>query len=186
MAHHENHLQGTVVSKIKWAENCYRNLEEIFRRDHKVKGLMSGLEQSISDSHRVMTEAGIGDICESCEKEDGGSCCGKGMEDTYDGPILLINLLLGQDIPKTRKDPKSCLFLGDKGCLLRARHVICINYLCRRITDRIHPDILSVLREREGREIEHLFLLKDRIIGLLKMHGKSNSWRSPAIKGPGR
>ncbi|MBW2067033.1 MAG: hypothetical protein JRJ03_19160 [Deltaproteobacteria bacterium] len=161
--------QGTIHSKIAWAENCYQGFRGIFLHDASLQALSAGLEQSISESHRFMTEAGIGDICESCERQDGGSCCGKGMEDHYDGPILLINLLLGQSIPKTRKDPRSCLFLGDKGCLLRARHVICINYLCTNISDRIPHYTISLLREKEGREIEYVFLLKERILALLKI-----------------
>ncbi|MBW1997839.1 MAG: hypothetical protein JRJ29_07725 [Deltaproteobacteria bacterium] len=165
--------QGTIQAKIAWAENCYLEFKGIFLNDPGLMALSAGLEQSISRTHRFMTEAGIGHICESCEKEDGGSCCGKGMEDHYDGPILLMNLLLGQGIPKTRRDPRSCLFLGDRGCLLRARHVICINYLCRKISDRISPDIISVLREKEGREIEYVFLLKERILALLNMHGEA-------------
>ncbi|MBW2028472.1 MAG: hypothetical protein JRH06_03410 [Deltaproteobacteria bacterium] len=161
--------------KIAWAESCYRDFGEILRGDPKLEQWIADLNRSIRASHRAMEEAGIREICRSCEKEDGGSCCGKGMERKYDGPLLLINLLLGQDIPKTRQNPRSCLFLGTQGCLLPARHVICINYLCAKITDRINPDSISMLRDKEGQEIEYLFLVKERILNLLRIHGGRDS-----------
>lgn len=175
MAVREHHLQGTIGSQIAWAESCYRDFGEIFRGDLKIEQLITGLEQSIRASHHAMEEAGVRDICGTCEKEEGGSCCGKGMEVKYDGPLLLINLLLGHHIPKTRQNPRSCLFLGTEGCLLPARHVICINYLCKKITDRIRPESLSLLREKEGKEIEYLFLVKERVLNVLRIHGDRTS-----------
>ena len=106
--------------------------------------------------------------CLSCEVDDGGSCCGAGLEDKYDGVLLLLNLLLGVRLPRKRFESRSCYFLGEKGCLLLARHVICVNYLCRRITERVDPQRIASLRTKEGAELELLFHLYEGIRKLMK------------------
>lgn len=110
-----------------------------------------------------MAESGIVDECRDCDRREGGSCCGAGLEHHYSGIILLINLLLGVDVPKRRHDPAGCFFLGEKGCTLLARHVICVNYLCKRINDRILPEKIAALRKKEGIELETLFMLQESI-----------------------
>ncbi|MBA7644220.1 hypothetical protein ES703_51962 [subsurface metagenome] len=87
--------------------------------------------------------------------------CSMGIK--YDGWLLLINLLLDVRLPKKRHDKESCFFLGEGGCLLKARHVICVNYLCKKITDQIDPHKLNALREKEGVELDILFLLNERL-----------------------
>ncbi len=44
-----------------------------------------------------------------------------------------------------------------------ARQVICINYMCRKITDRTDPIKIRVLRDKEGEEIKLLFLLQEAV-----------------------
>jgi hypothetical protein len=110
-----------------------------------------------------MLDSGLVQACAECETLEGGSCCGKGLEDHYDGYLLLINLLLGVNLPLERRDPRSCYFLGLKGCALAARHVICVNYLCRKATDLIDSKALALLRELEGVQLETLFLLHERV-----------------------
>ena len=101
-------------------------------------------------------------------QNEGGSCCGYGLENRYDGWLLLINLFMDVELPKTRRDPKSCFFLGEKGCLLEVRHVICINYICKKISRQIEPSKISVLREQEGLEINFVFLLHEQIKRVLR------------------
>jgi len=110
-----------------------------------------------------MTAAGIVDLCSECERNEGGSCCGNGLENNYNGWLLLINLLLNVTLPKKRHDPKSCFFLGKTGCTLLARHVICVNYICKKITDRIDPQAIKALRKKEGEELNTLFLLHENV-----------------------
>ena len=115
-----------------------------------------------------MADIGIFEECRHCEEEEDGSCCGRGLENRYSGILLLINLLLGIELPKNRYNPKSCLFLTNKGCSLLARHVICVNYICKKITQNIDAEKIKFLREKEGRELETLFLLNERIRALLE------------------
>ncbi|MDL1969819.1 MAG: hypothetical protein LWW94_02380 [Candidatus Desulfofervidaceae bacterium] len=69
--------------------------------------------------------------CKQCALS-GESCCRKGIENKYNGVILLINKLLGVKLPARRLYPDGCYFLGPERCILVAREIICVDYLCRR------------------------------------------------------
>jgi hypothetical protein len=118
-----------------------------------------------------MIASGLVKACRTCEEQEGGSCCGRGMEDHYDGVLLLVNLLLGAAIETEWRDAESCLFLGPTGCRLPARDHICVNYLCVKISERISPPALAEMRRRQGRELDTLFRLTDHLTVLLsKLH----------------
>ena len=161
-------ISSPIEEKIAWAEACYQKSGTQLLGDKTVANLLDRTERAIHASHAEMKKTGIIALCEECEQEEGGSCCGAGMENRYDGRLILINLLLDVNIPQTRRDSKSCYFLGEEGCLLQARHVICINYICRKITDRIDPIKINALREKEGEEVNLLFLLHEHVKKSLK------------------
>lgn len=161
-------ISSPIEEKIAWAEACHRRTGRQLLEDRTISDLLAKIRTAIHASHVEMMKTGIVDLCRECEQEEGGSCCGAGMENRYDGRLILINLLLEKSIPKTRRDPKSCFFLGNQGCLLQARHVICINYVCRKITERIEPGKINALREKEGQEVNLLFLLHEQIKKVLK------------------
>jgi hypothetical protein len=100
--------------------------------------------------------------------KEGGSCCGAGLENRYGAGLLLINLLLQTTLPQARYDENSCYFLGEKGCLLKARHAICVNYICSKISHELDPVLLGLLREKEGVELEAVFRLNEKIKTLLR------------------
>jgi hypothetical protein len=60
-------------------------------------------------------------------------------------------------------DTNSCYLLGENGCLLRAREVICVNYLCARIYRNIEKEKLIHLQRIAGNELNSLFLLEEHI-----------------------
>jgi len=168
MKKREVSVSSEIEEKIAWARDFFREHRQRLKREEPVRELMLRLEKAISASSREMERIGIAGICEGCERDEGGSCCGAGIEDRYDAWSLLINLMLGAELPEKRWAPASCFFLGRKGCLLKARHVICINYLCDRITSCISPRRLEHLRELEGEEI----LLHFRFHELLMKTGR--------------
>lgn len=163
-------LSSPIEEKIGWAEYCYKNFSGPLIQDKPIFDYLTRIEDAIHASHKEMGETGILDICRDCEKNAGGSCCGAGLENKYDGWLLLINLLLDVKLPKKRHDKESCFFLGQEGCLLKARHVICVNYLCKKIADQIDPHKLNALREKEGIELDILFLLNERLKIVLLPH----------------
>jgi len=163
MAIREVPIDSPIEVKLAWAQNCYRELREELLGDERIVEILRSFKESMQDSHKAMVTAGVVDECKDCEQREGGSCCGAGLENRYNGILLLINLLLNVKIPEKRYDPLSCFFLGQRGCQLLARHVICVNYLCKKVTDRIDPQKIALLREKEGVELECLFFLHERI-----------------------
>ena len=156
-------IDAPIEVKIAWAENCYHETKDRLFGDERIGDLLTKLKKAIRSSHREMAEAGVVNECRGCEEREGGSCCGAGLENKYGGSLLLINLLLDVKIPKERHDPSSCFFLDNTGCLLLARHTICVNYLCKKITDRVDPKKIVALREKEGVELQALFFLDEQI-----------------------
>lgn len=156
-------LDSPIHEKIAWAKQVYRECARCILRDEKVGELLERLDHAIDESHREMAASGVIEICRLCDEQEGGSCCGSGIENRYSAALLLINLLLGINLPLSPLSPSSCHFLGETGCRLRARHVLCINFACNKITHQFQPIHLHSLREKEGRELECLFLLNERL-----------------------
>ena len=160
---HPISINRPVKERIAWAESCFQGSGDLFLKDEKIAGLLPKFKSAVKASRQKMDKSGVVDLCRECDQEEGGSCCGKGLENRYDAWLLLINRLLGVDLPGERHQADGCFFLGEKGCLLMARHVICINYMCKKITNNIQPSVLSALREVEGVEINCLFMLNEQV-----------------------
>jgi len=167
MSIHPISLESAIKDKIAWAKDCMNAFGEVLAGDAMIVSLCQDLRLAIRDSHAAMIRLGIVEECRECEDVRGGSCCGLGLENYYSGNLLLINLLLGVDVPSERIDPRGCFFLGDKGCRLAVRDVICINYLCEEITSRFPAEGIADLREKEGTEVGVLFRLNERILAVL-------------------
>ena len=163
MQRDEISLESPIDAKIAWAEKRYHDVMGRLLGDQEIVELLDKLKVAIHASHKEMAEAGVVDACRDCEEREGGSCCGAGLENRYDGSLLLINVLLGVQLPRQGYDPSSCFFLGEQGCLLLARHVICVNYLCKKVTDHIDAEKIAALQGKEGIELELLFHLQERI-----------------------
>lgn len=165
-------LSSPIEEKIGWARHQYQTFGEALLHNREIAGLLDSLTQAVAASREEMDQTGIVEICRRCDQEEGGSCCGNGIENRYDAWLLLINLLLGVRLPDERARPGACFLSGENGCLLMARHIICINYLCKKVTDQIDPSRIAALREKEGAEANALFILHERIKAVL------NQWIS--------
>ena len=152
-----------VKERIAWAELCFRESGALLLGDQKVAGLLAEFNSAVKFSRKKMDQSGVVALCRECDREEGGSCCGIGLEEKYDAWLLLINRLLGVDLPGKRQQKDGCFFLGKNGCLLKARHVICINYVCKKITTNVQSSVLNDLREMEGQEITSLFMLNEQV-----------------------
>ena len=51
--------------------------------DPRITELLTSLKQKTASSQKAMQDLGIAAVCRFCEEEDGGSCCGRGIEDKY-------------------------------------------------------------------------------------------------------
>lgn len=161
----------SIQERRAWALEQYRLHGERLRADEVVRRLLREFRDHLAASREAMIAAELVERCRICEEEEGGSCCGLGMEAHYDGVLLLVNLLLDAPLAEEWRDEESCLFLGPTGCRMPARDHICVNYLCMKVGDRISEPALAEMRRSQGRELHTLFLLTDRISTLLpKLH----------------
>jgi hypothetical protein len=157
----------SIQERTAWALEQYRRCGALLRADEVASRLLAELRDQLAASREVMIAADLVESCRTCEEDEGGSCCGRGMEAHYDGVLLLVNLLLDAPIEQEWRDEESCLFLGSTGCRLPARDHICVNYLCLKVREQISEPALAEMRSSQGRELQTLFLLTDRIKSLL-------------------
>jgi len=155
--------RSPIQEKIRIAHELLASWGLSLSGDHRIRELLMGLQQKTAASRQAMYDLGIVAVCKSCEEEDGGSCCGKGIEDKYSPVLLVANLLMGRRLPEQRRQADSCYFLGREGCCLEAREVICVNYLCRRLQSTIPLCDLIRLQTINGEELDAAFALTEAI-----------------------
>ena len=153
-----------IKERIRRVKRVYEKIKDEVLGDSYVRGVIKELKEKIAERRDLMIRSGMSDICRRCEKEEGGSCCGRGIEEKFDEALLFINAILGCDIPEFREEERSCLFLGKDGCKLLVPHVICINYICEKIERGVRKEDLSKLREIEGDFINLTFKLHEYIV----------------------
>lgn len=153
----------SIEEKIGEARALYEAWVGRLRQDGRIRSLLLQLEQSIGASMRAMRAFGVYQACRRCEKEEGGSCCGAGIENRYDPFELLINLLLNVSLPDRHEYADSCYFLGAHGCCLKARHVLCVNYLCRKLQKTLSQDEMIALQTLVGEELHTGFILHEAV-----------------------
>jgi len=168
------HIENTISKKIGLAYDLQSRYSQMLLKDEKIKTLLLQLDKNIEATLKEMELIGLVKECSDCALNGGGSCCGTGMEKNYDSVLLFINLMLVKTLPSEYYDPHSCYFLSGQGCVLRARQVICVNYLCQRIYKNIHQDKLIRLQEIAGEELHTLFILQEYIKKKISLTQKIN------------
>jgi len=154
----------TIFEKIEKAKRLYKEFGKDVVSDPEINALLSKYRKEIINTQEMMLDLGIVKACAFCDANTpGGSCCGKGIEDWYDEILLLINMLLGCDIPLDRRGDNDCLFLGERGCLLIARNYFCVNYLCKKIWKGLDTEALSMMQGQAGRELSLSWLIDEKI-----------------------
>ena len=152
-----------VAHEVRLAYHLHKNFGHALLRDEKVRTLLDQLDQHIEATQKEMVAAGVIKECADCAVNGEGTCCGKRTGYKYDSVILLVNLLLGKKIPLQSQNPHACYFLTREGCILRARHVICVNFLCPRLHKNIQQKMLNQLQLVAGEELDTLFLVEEYI-----------------------
>ncbi len=162
----------TISEKISVAGRLYLRWGDELKRDPEISARLEELSAGIKASSELSLRSGVSRVCQICEEEEGGSCCGAGIENCYSPELLLINLLFGVTLPESGNFSKSCRFLGEGGCILKAREILCINYLCSKLQKTIPPEMLLQLQEANGAEMDLLFVLHERIKGFIRQKAK--------------
>jgi hypothetical protein len=146
------------------AKRYYEKYGKALAVDKTLNQLLGNYRAAIGKTCGFMGEAGISLACGRCASGPGGSCCFEGVETWYDRYLLLINLLLGVEIPEIGAFAGHCRFVGVQGCRLLARYAFCVNYLCPMLKEVLGPRaclaISSVVGAElsSGIEVEHHLL----------------------------
>ena len=157
-----------IEDKIRMARHIYDSWSDQLKREPHIQQLIEKLERCLENSRAAMLELGIVETCKHCDEEEGGSCCGAGLENKSDTFLLLMNLLLGVSLPGGHHRPDSCYLLSDKGCVLRVRLVLCVDFLCPKILATMSRGDLMRLQQVSGDELTTGFLLYDAVKRFLR------------------
>lgn len=155
--------KNIIVQIIAKAENLHRTLSNDLLKDKTFLNLINKLNKSIEATREEMQSIGVISVCSDCSIHGEGTCCGYRTGYKCDSILLFINLLLGKSISVQSKNSEKCFFLTDKGCSLRARPVICLNFICSRLRNKLSHKQLVHLQEISGKEIDMLFAVEEYI-----------------------
>lgn len=122
--------------------------------DRQVSACLERYRNRIETMQQLMEDLGIPAACGKCAQEDHGSCCFEGIEDGYGPLLLLINLLMGCELPEAKEVRGSCFFVGERGCKLKARYYFCLHYLCPRLQAFLKPEQITKLHQVLGEELQ--------------------------------
>ncbi len=127
----------------------------------------------------AMVRFGVVAGCTRCAQEEQGSCCFEGIEDGYNTSLLLLNQLMGCDIPEEKEVPGSCLFVGHEGCKLKGRFYFCLHYLCPRLQESLGGERAKVLLQILGKELQAGWEAEMAVLRWLRAHGISVHVQQP-------
>ncbi len=153
--------------KLTLTQKLWRKHASSLQRDATLRELLSRHQEAFRYVQETMRQIGAESFCARCGRE-GASCCGEDMELHSDEALLLANLLCGVSLPTKRTFPKGCFFLGDEGCLLRIRPLICRNFICPELSAYLGLEKVKLLQESLEEEARALFLLEERIRIILR------------------
>ncbi len=162
----------SVIEKVRRAKELCELYGEELRREFS--GELERLSRAIERTWRFMRETKLPELCRECA-ERGKCCCRPWVAELFDEYDLLLNCLLGVDLPEEREVEGLCFFVGRSGCRLKVRQVICVDFLCPE-AERLLGEKEIELREIEGEELELAFILKDKVKKKLEeLTGQSRS-----------
>ncbi len=160
-----------VQDRIRCAREIYMRHGDSIMADAHIRKLLRAYKTAIDGTNRLFITTGVVEACSECASKSHGSCCFAGMEENYELVLLLINLLMGCDLPCKADFPEQCLFVGERGCKLYARYSFCVNFFCPRLEKSLGTaemeEILIAIGDElyKGWELEQALLLwlRDRM-----------------------
>jgi hypothetical protein len=144
--------EGIVSNRVQGALRLYQANKEGLLAMPDMQRLLCRYDSAIENTQETMEQTGVAAACGLCAEKT-GSCCFEEVETWYDPVLLLINLLLKAELPRSRQIPGQCLFLGDKGCRLRARYAFCLNYFCPTLKTRLGSGVMNITLAAVGQEL---------------------------------
>jgi hypothetical protein len=157
-----------IQEEIHRAKRLYAHYGEALTNHEGLGALFDMYREAVRRTENVMKQLNVVEACSACACEGSGSCCFQGVEEWYDHVLLLMNLVLGRQMPEFREVPGGCLFVGSRGCKLIARHSFCVNYLCPTLKDSTKKPSLERLLSVSGDELSQGWELEKSIRAWLK------------------
>ena len=108
-----------INEKITIAKNLHGRWGEALRTDPGISAQLRELSARVEASSYFCLLSGVARACRLCDREEGGSCCGAGIEDRYSPELLLINLLLGVPCPNRGIRQRVAIFGGSAAVFCR-------------------------------------------------------------------
>jgi len=165
----ERMMESIVFERIEGALALFQRHEKRLRTVPEIKRLLVSLSSAIEKTQETMERTGVIRTCSGCAEQT-GSCCFQEVETWYDPMLLLVNLLLAGDIPRSREFPNQCLFLGERGCRLRSRYAFCLNYFCPTLKRKLGPGLLGSALTAVGHELAVGWDLEQALYRWLRIH----------------
>ncbi len=153
---------------IEEARKLLPSAERHLRENRKLQTLFEDLKRALSISEEAYRKTGAYRLCAECASLGQATCCGRDMELSVSRELLLINLLLGGQIPEKRSFDRGCFFLTEKGCGLLVRPLLCRNFFCPWFKERFPHKKLITLQKAQESESIYLFRIEDYFKALLR------------------
>lgn len=157
-----NKLAAT-LAEIRAARELYAAHGREIMADARLAELLAQYERQIAATWDTFGNSDVVGFCAACAGADQISCCFDGAEYWFDRHLLLINLLMGVELPTQREAQGQCLFIGPTGCKLKARFAICINFFCPALREHLGEAELLRLRRQGGQEVMAGLELEDAL-----------------------
>ncbi len=160
-----------VAARIRKAKRILRAHGEPMSLEPALAAALKRYAEFVVRTQDAMRLAGVGAVCTACAREDHGSCCFEGIEEGYGLSLLLLNLLMGCDVPERKEIPGSCFFVGERGCKLTARYYFCLHYLCPRLREVLGQERADRLLQVLGEELQAGWEAEVAVLTWLQTHG---------------
>ncbi len=142
-----------IRAEIARARELFAAHAEELAADAAIARLLEALRAEIAASGRLHQKSGFAALCADCGGRRGVACCFPGAVRWLDHRLLLMNLLLGCELPQEPARDDDCLFNGPEGCRLAARGSICLNFFCPEAFEKLGDEAVAGLRRQVGREV---------------------------------
>jgi hypothetical protein len=124
-------------------------IESSLQEDHPLREKILELSLALDKSKKAFQETGSFAFCSSCAGR-GIRCCGEGLEWKLSPEEFFINLILfyleGRPFTFPETSPEDCLFLGERGCVLKLTPLFCRNFFCKELSEFLGLENLILLQ----------------------------------------
>ena len=163
--------QRDVSHYISQAKEVYAALGREILAQPDLADRLAEFREQINATNRLFKQLDVAADCAACCEREKGPCCFDGAQGWYDLRLLLLNLLLGVDVPDGPELVDDCWFNSPTGCKLLAKDSICLNFFCPEIQERLSEAEVLSLRQQVGRELSACVELETVLLPWLQARG---------------